>query len=113
MPSSFTLLFAGPAAGVIGRRTGSKWPLAAGMLLMTQINPGDGYVLSVLPGVILFGVGLTLVVSPVTATVLAAADERRAGIASGVNNAVSRVEKHLSGTTGHRRIFAFLVSLKD
>ncbi|MGB2954252.1 MAG: MFS transporter, partial [Gaiellaceae bacterium] len=34
LPSSVTLLFAGPIAGLIGRRTGSKWPLAAGMLLV-------------------------------------------------------------------------------
>lgn len=44
-----------------------------------------------LPAVFVFGLGLTLVVAPVTATVLAAADERHAGIASGINNAVSRV----------------------
>jgi Na+/melibiose symporter-like transporter len=41
--------------------------------------------------VIVFGIGLTLVVAPVTATVLAAADSRHSGIASGVNNAVARV----------------------
>jgi MFS family permease len=41
--------------------------------------------------VIVFGLGLTLVVSPVTATVLAAADSRHSGIASGINNAVARV----------------------
>jgi hypothetical protein len=41
--------------------------------------------------VIVFGLGLTLVVAPVTATVLAAADARHSGIASGINNAVSRV----------------------
>jgi Na+/melibiose symporter-like transporter len=45
----------------------------------------------VLPAVIVFGLGLTLVVAPVTATVLAAADTRHSGIASGVNNAVARV----------------------
>ena len=45
----------------------------------------------VLPAMIVFGIGLTLVVAPVTATVLAAADARHAGIASGINNAVSRV----------------------
>jgi hypothetical protein len=44
----------------------------------------------VLPGVGLFGVGLTLVVAPLTASVLAAVDDRFAGVASGFNNAASR-----------------------
>ena len=65
--------------------------IAAGLLLMTRIDPGDSYVSSVLPAVVVFGLGLTLVVAPVTATVLAAADARHSGIASGINNAVSRV----------------------
>ena len=58
---------------------------------MTRIEPGDSYVTAILPAVIVFGLGLTLVVAPVTATVLAAADSRHSGIASGINNAVSRV----------------------
>ena len=58
---------------------------------MLRIEPGDSYVTSVLPAVVVFGIGLTLVVAPVTATVLAAADSRHSGIASGINNAVARV----------------------
>ncbi|HEX9545839.1 MAG TPA: hypothetical protein VF942_00795, partial [Acidimicrobiales bacterium] len=44
----------------------------------------------VLPAVIVFGLGLSLTVAPLTATVLAGADVRHAGVASGVNNAVAR-----------------------
>jgi hypothetical protein len=44
-----------------------------------------------LPGVLLFGVGLAATVAPLTTTVLGAVDERRAGVASGVNNAIARV----------------------
>src|SRR6185503_20618301 len=49
------------------------------------------YVTAVLPPILIFSAGLTLVVAPVTATVLAAADSRHAGIASGINNAVARI----------------------
>jgi hypothetical protein len=65
--------------------------IAIGFLLMTRIDPGDSYVTGVLPAIVVFSAGLTLVVAPVTATVLAAADARHAGIASGINNAVARV----------------------
>ena len=60
------------------------------MLMMSAIDIGDRYVGAVLPAVVVFGLGLSLVVAPVTITVLAAADPRQAGIASGVNNAVAR-----------------------
>jgi hypothetical protein len=80
------------------------------MLLMTRIDRSDSYLSSVFPAVVVFGVGLTLVVAPVTATVLAAADDRHSGIASGINNAVARVAGLLAvavlpviaGLTGRR-----------
>ena len=46
---------------------------------------------TVLPGSIVLGLGLALTVAPLTATVLAAVDDERLGIASGVNNAVARL----------------------
>ncbi len=63
---------------------------AAGVLLLVPIGPGSTYLGSVLPGVTLFGLGLSATVAPLTATVLAAAPVQHAGMASGVNNAVAR-----------------------
>jgi Na+/melibiose symporter-like transporter len=69
---------------------------AAGVLLMSRIGAGASYVVDVLPPAILFGLGLSFVVAPLTATVLATAEVRRAGIASGVNNAVARAGQLLA-----------------
>jgi EmrB/QacA subfamily drug resistance transporter len=98
LPVTALMLLFSARSGAIAQSVGARIPLtvgplviALGLLLMTRIEPGDSYFSSVLPAVIVFGIGLTLVVAPVTATVLAAADERHAGIASGINNAVSRV----------------------
>jgi EmrB/QacA subfamily drug resistance transporter len=98
LPVTVLMLLLSARSGALAQRIGARIPLtvgplviALGMLLMARIEPGSSYVSSVLPAVVVFGLGLTLVVAPVTATVLAAADSRRSGIASGINNAVSRV----------------------
>ena len=117
LPVTALMLAFSARSGALAQRIGARIPLtvgplviAAGMLLMTRIDPGDSYATSVLPALIVFGLGLTLVVSPVTATVLAAADARHSGIASGINNAVARVAGLLAvavlpligNLTGHR-----------
>jgi hypothetical protein len=83
--------------GALARRVGphlllTVGPLVAagGVLLMAQIDEDVDYVTDVLPGALLFGAGLTLLVAPLTATVLDSASDRFAGVASGVNNAVAR-----------------------
>ena len=98
LPVTLLMLAFSARSGALAERIGPRLPLtlgpliiAAGLLLMTMIEPGDSYLTAILPAVIVFGLGLTLVVAPVTATVLAAADMRHSGIASGVNNAVARV----------------------
>jgi EmrB/QacA subfamily drug resistance transporter len=117
LPVTLIMLSLSASSGGLAQRIGPRLPLAAGsvivaigMLLMTRIDRGASYFQDVLPAVAVFGLGLTLVVSPITATVLAAAGERRAGIASGVNNAVARVAGLLAvallpliaGLTGER-----------
>jgi MFS family permease len=64
---------------------------AAGLALLTRLGPHVDYVTDLLPAIVVFALGLALTVAPLTSTVLADADERNAGIASGVNNAVARV----------------------
>jgi EmrB/QacA subfamily drug resistance transporter len=98
LPVTLLMLALSPRAGAMAQRIGARIPLtvgplviAVGLLMMTSLSPGDAYLTSILPAVVVFGLGLTLVVAPVTATVLAAADTRHSGIASGVNNAVARV----------------------
>ena len=58
---------------------------------MAQIRPGDSYLAAVLPSLAVFGTGLAALITPITATVLASVDARHAGIASAVNNALSRL----------------------
>jgi EmrB/QacA subfamily drug resistance transporter len=60
-------------------------------LLAMRVDANAQYVSDVLPGLLVFGIGLSMTVAPLTATVLADADDSNAGIASGVNNAIARV----------------------
>jgi EmrB/QacA subfamily drug resistance transporter len=65
---------------------------AAGMvLLLMRVDADAKYFADVLPGLLVFGLGLSMTVAPLTSTVLADADDSNAGIASGVNNAIARV----------------------
>jgi EmrB/QacA subfamily drug resistance transporter len=97
LPLTLLMLLLSPRAGTLAQRFGPRWlmtggPLlcAAGLLLAVRIGPHASYVADVLPTVTLFGLGLSATVAPLTATVLASADVRHAGTASGVNNAVAR-----------------------
>jgi len=97
LPSSLMLLLFSSRAGDLATRTGPRFPLlvgplvaAVGVTLLAFVSAGDSYPAHVLPGVLLFGAGLALLVAPLTTTVLAAAPDRLTGTASGVNNAISR-----------------------
>jgi MFS family permease len=98
LPLTLVMLAFSARAGALAQRIGPRLPMtlgpvivALGLLLMLRIDASSSYVGAVLPAVLVFACGLALTVAPLTATVLAAVDERHAGIASGVNNAVARV----------------------
>ncbi|AYF74053.1 DHA2 family efflux MFS transporter permease subunit [Nocardia yunnanensis] len=103
LPVTVLMLLFSARSGALAQRIGPRLPItagvllaAAGMLLMTRIGVHTSYLRDVLPAALVFGLGLTLAVAPLTATVLATADERHAGVASGVNNAVARAAGLLS-----------------
>ncbi|HEX4838634.1 MAG TPA: DHA2 family efflux MFS transporter permease subunit [Solirubrobacteraceae bacterium] len=64
---------------------------ACGLLLFQGVGVHVDYLADVLPGILVFSLGLSMTVAPLTAAVLAGVDAGQAGIASAVNNAVARV----------------------
>ncbi|MFI6318563.1 MFS transporter [Nonomuraea sp. NPDC050556] len=97
LPTTILMLLLSAKAGEVAKRYGPRIPMTVGILvagvgflMMYNIGEGTNYWLYVLPAVTVFGLGLSAAVAPLTATVLATADERYAGTASGVNNAVAR-----------------------
>ena len=97
-PISILLFVLSPRFGRLASGTGPRLPMTvgplvagAGLLLFLRVGAGASYLADVLPAVIVFGLGLSATVAPLTATVLDSVPERRVGIASGINNGVSRV----------------------
>jgi EmrB/QacA subfamily drug resistance transporter len=106
LPITALMLLLSARAGALAQKIGARLPMtvgplvcALGVLLMSRVHAGSSYVVDVLPAVAVFGLGLSIVVAPLTATVLASANEHRAGIASGVNNAVARAAGLLAVAT--------------
>jgi EmrB/QacA subfamily drug resistance transporter len=86
--------YVGGLAGRFGPRLFmTVGPIVGGLgyLYFLMMDASPNYWVEVLPGVILFGLGLTTTVAPLTSAILGAIDERQAGIGSAINNAVSRV----------------------
>jgi EmrB/QacA subfamily drug resistance transporter len=97
VPLTIMMLLFSARAGAIAQRIGPRIPMtvgpllcAAGLALLTRVEPGVSYVSGVLPGMLVFATGLTLTVAPLTTTALSSVAAHLAGVASGVNNAVAR-----------------------
>jgi EmrB/QacA subfamily drug resistance transporter len=98
LPVNGIMLLLSPIAGRMTSRIGPRVLMvsgallaAAGMLLFTRVKPGAPYATSVVPAAVVFGIGLSCLVAPLTSVALSALGEARAGLASGVNNAVARL----------------------
>jgi EmrB/QacA subfamily drug resistance transporter len=122
LPISILLMLFAGKVGRLSAQYGPRFfmttgPILAGfgMTLLFFLQPGDSYIIGVLPGVILFSIGLTLLVAPLTTTVMSSVSETSSGIASGINNAVSRVAGliviALLGLLGAAQVYQFSMAL--
>ncbi len=97
LPMTAMLLLLSASMGRLAQRIGPRVPLtlgpivaAVGLLLFVRSEAGSSYVATVLPSLLVFGLGLAITVAPITATVLGAAPTGKAGLASAINNCVAR-----------------------
>jgi EmrB/QacA subfamily drug resistance transporter len=97
-PISVILFVLSPRFGRIASGVGPRAPMCAGpivgglgLILLLRVDASPDYLTEVLPAIVVFGLGLAATVAPLTATVLDSVEERHVGIASGVNNGISRV----------------------
>jgi EmrB/QacA subfamily drug resistance transporter len=98
VPITIVMFLLSPRVGRLSMRHGPRFFMGVGPFIvavalvpLVRLKPGFDYWQDLLPWLLLFSIGLSMIVAPLTSTVLADAGERDAGIASGVNNAVARV----------------------
>lgn len=98
LPVTILMFLLSPRFGALAGKYGPRFfmtvgPLiaASGFLYMLVINDKPDYLTQVLPGILLFGLGFSVTVAPLTTAVLGSIDHKRSGIVSAVNNAVARV----------------------
>jgi hypothetical protein len=97
-PVSVVMFLLSPRFGKIATGIGPRLPMSigpivggVGLLMLMMVESDPNYVTQVLPGLLVFSLGLSATVAPLTATALNSVEERHVGIASGINNGVSRV----------------------
>ena len=98
LPITAVMLLLSARMGRLAQRIGPRWPMTvgpivagAGLALLTRVGPHASYVADLLPALLVFALGLSATVAPLTATALASAPPRQVGVASAVNNDIARV----------------------
>ena len=98
VPMTIVMLLLSARAGRLAQRIGPRLPMGlgpiiagTGVALLSSVDQTSPYASTVLPGVVVFALGLSLTVAPLTSTVLSAGGEEHAGVSAAVNNAVARV----------------------
>lgn len=98
LPVTIIMFILSPRIGALSTKYGPRLFMAAGPLIaaagffyMLRVQTPVDYPTELLPGVLLFGLGLSVTVSPLTSAILGSIDSRQAGIGSAINNAVARV----------------------
>lgn len=97
LPVTVVMLILSARMRRLATRVGPRLPMTvgplvagAGLVLLSRAGSGSSYWAGLLPGVVVFGLGLATTVAPLTATVLAAVPIQHAGVASAINNDVAR-----------------------
>ena len=130
IPGSLFLIFLSSRFGAFASRYGPRWFMAVGPVIMAlgvlwyaripsssvpwQLRPGDpstylpsvSWLVDFLPGSIIFGIGICIMVAPLTTALMTSVPVRNSGLASAINNAISRVGPQLAGAM----IFVFLTN---
>jgi EmrB/QacA subfamily drug resistance transporter len=120
LPTTLVMFALSKRFGALADRHGPRFfmgvgPLiaACGLLLFQRVGVDVNYVADVLPGLLVFSLGLSMTVAPLTAAVLAGVETNQAGIASAVNNAVARVAGLLGTAAVGAAVAASFVSHLD
>ncbi len=130
IPGTLFTIFLSPRFGGLASRVGSRWFMAVGPAIMalgvlwyarmpatttpwhlmpqhpSTFLPPLSYVIDLLPASIIFGLGISLLVAPLTTALMRSVPAHSAGLGSAINNAISRVGPQLAGAL----VFVFITA---
>jgi EmrB/QacA subfamily drug resistance transporter len=113
LPSSAVMLFAGPAAGLIGRRTGFKWPLAVGMVCAAaaagSLALWHSHPWQILAPMPLLGIGVGFAFAAMATLITEAVRPSETGIATGMNTVMRTVGGVIGGEMGAVLLSAYTI----